>query len=87
MIIIIIIIDYLLVHKIEERHSILGQIYGFWKREETESYDNAIYWRWALTVTVGALIVLEVATYKHTSSTYSWYVFMLSDFNSILRAL
>ena len=54
---------YLLVHKIEERHSILGQIYGFWKKEETESYDNAIYWRWALTVTVGALIVLEVATY------------------------
>ena len=62
---------YISVHRIEERHIFLEKLLGAVKDEEIASYENAIFLRTAVTVTVCVLLTLEMAM-------YSLYLFLVS---------
>ena len=51
------------VHQIEKRHHLLLTLLGVVKPEEIKSFENAIFYRAALTASICTFVVLEGAAY------------------------
>ena len=51
------------VHQIEKRHHLLQKLFGVVKPEETKSFEDAIFYRAALTASICTLVILEGASY------------------------